>query len=152
VTGDARTSVAELPSDAYDLVVGDAFGSVSVPWHLTTTEFVGEVERVLRLDGVYVMNVIDRGPLDLLRAEVATVQETFPHVAVLHRPGVLAGSGGNFVVVASRVELPVEELRARAAEQADPAVVLSGDELQDLVGDVAVLTDDFAPVDQLLTT
>ena len=47
--------------DSRDLVVGDAFGGVSVPWHLATREAVAEVRRVLRDDGVYVANLIDHG-------------------------------------------------------------------------------------------
>ena len=151
-TGDARTSVADLPDGSYDVVVGDAFGSVAVPWHLTTVEFVAEVDRVLRPDGAYVMNIIDRGPLDFLRAELATLRTSFPHLAVLHRPGAVDGSGGNLVVVASQAELPLQELEARAARLTDPAAMLAGEALGELIGDAPVLTDDFAPVDQLLTT
>ena len=29
-----------------DLVVGDAFGGLSVPWHLTTTEVIAEIDRI----------------------------------------------------------------------------------------------------------
>ncbi len=58
-TGDARLGIRDEPDDSRDLVVGDAFGSLSVPWHLTTREFLREVDRVLRPGGVYVENVID---------------------------------------------------------------------------------------------
>jgi hypothetical protein len=33
--GDARLGIRDEPDDSRDLVVGDAFGSLSVPWHLT---------------------------------------------------------------------------------------------------------------------
>ncbi|WP_363093735.1 fused MFS/spermidine synthase [Pseudonocardia sp. 73-21] len=56
--GDARTSLDRLPSASADVVVGDAFGSRSVPWHLATAEFADDVHPVLR-PGVYVPNVID---------------------------------------------------------------------------------------------
>ena len=64
-TGDARMSILDEPSGAYDLVVGDAFSSRSVPWHLTTREFLAEVRRVLRPDGVYALNLLDGGELEL---------------------------------------------------------------------------------------
>ena len=35
--GDGRIGIRDRPDDSADLVVGDAFGSLSVPWHLTTT-------------------------------------------------------------------------------------------------------------------
>ena len=48
---DARLGLGRLADDSRDLVLGDAFGGVSVPWHLTTRETVREVERVLTADG-----------------------------------------------------------------------------------------------------
>ena len=35
---DGRLGLRRLADDSRDLVVGDAFGGVSVPWHLTTRE------------------------------------------------------------------------------------------------------------------
>ena len=49
--GDARLSVDDFADDSFDVVVGDAFGGQSVPWHLTTTEFIAKIDRVLRDDG-----------------------------------------------------------------------------------------------------
>jgi SAM-dependent methyltransferase len=66
--GDARLGIRDEPDDSRDLVVGDAFGSLSVPWHLTTREFLGEVDRVLRPGGVYVQNVIDYPSFRFARA------------------------------------------------------------------------------------
>ena len=40
-----------LADDSRDLVLGDAFGGVSVPWHLTTREMVREIDRVLTEEG-----------------------------------------------------------------------------------------------------
>ena len=60
--------------------------------------------------------------------------------------------GGNVVAVASRSPLPAEALAARGWPTRDLAwQVAEGAELDRFVGDAAVLTDDFAPVDQLLT-
>ena len=59
------------------LVIGDAFGGLAVPWHLTTTEFLDEVARVLRPDGAYVANLIDYPPLGFFRAEAATAATRF---------------------------------------------------------------------------
>lgn len=149
--GDARIGVRRQPDAGYDLVVGDAFGHLAVPWHLTTAEFVADVRRVLRPDGVYVLNVIDYPPARFLAAEVATIRSVFPEVAVISRPEALAGKiGANFVVVAAAAKLPLERLRVRLAALATPTVVVSGPELSAVVGDARILTDDFAPVDQLI--
>ncbi len=67
---DARVGLRELPGGSYDVVVGDAVGGVSVPWHLTTRETVLDVRRTLRPGGVYALNVIDYPPASLARAEL----------------------------------------------------------------------------------
>ena len=67
--GDARVTLRGEPTDSADLVVGDAFGGVAVPWHLTTEEFARDIRRVLRPDGLYLLNVIDYEPRALVRAE-----------------------------------------------------------------------------------
>ncbi|HST65469.1 MAG TPA: fused MFS/spermidine synthase, partial [Mycobacteriales bacterium] len=41
--GDARTGLREQPAGRYDLAVGDAFGGLAVPWHLTTRQVAEQV-------------------------------------------------------------------------------------------------------------
>lgn len=152
--GDARMLIGERPDHSVDLVVGDAFGHLVVPWHLATREMAAEVRRVIRPGGVYAQNVIDHPPLRFIRAEVATVAAEFPHVALIAPPAALAGEqGANFVIVASDAALPLEALRDRLVTSADgPVTVLSGAALDEFVDDAMVLTDEYAPVDQLLAT
>ena len=150
--GDARTAITRQPGGAYDVVIGDAFGSLAVPWHLTTAEMVGQVRRVLRPGGVYLLNVIDFPPLALARAEAATLLEAFDDVALMAVPGTLAGEGGgNLVLVASDRALPVDALLKRAGERGEPASVVGRATVERFAGQAQVLTDDNAPVDQLLT-
>jgi spermidine synthase len=153
--GDARSTITDGPAGAHDLVIGDAFGGVAVPWHLATVEFTRKVEQRLRPGGVYTMNLIDYGPRSFLRAELATLGAVFDHVAVLGRPGSFGeatrGVGGNYVVVASDAPLPVEAIRAANSRRGQADDLLLGAELERFVGDAQVLTDDHAPVDQLLT-
>ena len=151
--GDARVELAALPAGAADLVVGDAFGGVAVPWHLTTREFVADVRRVLRPGGVYAANVIDYPPLAFARAQVATLLAVFEHVAIVARPERIAGrDGGNLVLLASDAPLPLAELDDRARAADPPHAVAARAQVQRFAGDAGVLTDDRAPVDQLLTT
>ncbi|HYH25622.1 MAG TPA: fused MFS/spermidine synthase [Blastococcus sp.] len=149
---DGRVALAEEPTGGRDLVVGDAFGGLSVPWQLTTREAVGLVDAALADDGVYALNLIDHPPLSFVRAELATLRSVFGHVLLLARAPVLAGEdGGNLVAVASQRPLP-EEAVAEALGRRDLAwQVAGGTALDRFVGDEDVLTDDFAPVDQLLT-
>ncbi|ALE86185.1 hypothetical protein XF36_26135 [Pseudonocardia sp. HH130629-09] len=152
-TGDARVNLAALPDDSADLVVGDAFGARSVPWHLSTTEFLDEVARVLRPGGVYVLNVIDRYPLDLVRAATATVESRFATTMLLARPDEFApGGGGNVVVVASDRPLDPAALDAAVARAGEAGAVLDPARTAAFTAGTPVLTDDRAPVDQLITT
>jgi spermidine synthase len=150
--GDARVGLQDEPAGERDLVVGDAFGGLSVPWQLTTVEALRLVENALTADGVYAVNLIDHPPLAFVRAELATLRQVFPEVLLLARAPVVAGEdGGNVVAVASRRPLPAEEIAAALAGQELAWQVVGGAELSAFVGDADVLTDDFAPVDQLLT-
>ncbi|MDT0268854.1 fused MFS/spermidine synthase [Streptomyces sp. DSM 44915] len=149
---DARLGLRRLADDSRDLVVGDAFGGVSVPWHLTTREAVGDIGRVLRPEGRYAVNMIDHGELAFVRAAVSTLRAEFAHVALAAEPGAFDGTGGgNFVAVASDAPFDPAAWAARLTERGAGWRVVTGAELADWVGDAEVLTDDFAPVDQLLT-
>ncbi len=152
-TGDARVNLRALAADSQDLVIGDAFGGEAVPWHLTTVEFVRQIRAVLRPDGVYALNLIDFDDRGFARAEVATLRAVFEHVAVIAPRDRLEGeAGGNFVVVASDAALPVDAIQSRNTSRGDDDTVL-GDavRLDRFVGDARVLTDEHAPVDQLIS-
>lgn len=159
VFGDARLGLDEVEPASQDLVIGDAFGGVSVPWHLTTVEFVDDIRSRLRPGGVYALNMIDYPDLGFARAELATMAAVFDHVAVLAPQERLRGTaGGNFIMVASDEPLAVEAMLERNATRGDDEDALwttgssvPGLALEDFILDAEVLTDDHAPVDQLLT-
>lgn len=127
-----------------------------MPFHLATREAMTGVQRVLADDGVYAANLIDYGPLAFARAEVATLGAVFDHVALLGDPDTLARratteSGGNMVAVASDAPLATDALADRLDERGTGWDVLTGTGLEAWVDGAEVLTDDHAPVDQLLT-
>ena len=151
IVEDARRSLGRVDAGSADLVLGDAFSGLSVPWHLTTVEFVEAIDDVLAPGGIYTMNVIDYGDLDFVRAETRTLMEAFEHVAVFAPPAYLEGSaGGNFVLAASPAEIDVDAVAARIAARNGEEEALTGAELEAFVGDAPLLTDDFAPVDQMI--
>jgi spermidine synthase len=152
LTGDARLGVRAEPTSRYDLVVGDAFGGVAVPWHLTTREFIKDIRDVLTPRGSYIVNMIDFPPTDFVRAEIATLGEVFDHV-VLIAPVELVdrSSGGNFIVVASDAPIDESAIDRRIVARRGNERLYSGADLADFVGGARPLTDDHAPVDQLLT-
>jgi spermidine synthase len=155
VSGDARRSVADLArtidregGPRFDLIIGDAFGGIAVPWHLTTRESAADLHALLSPDGLYLLNLIDHGPRDLLRAEIATLMDVFAHVAVLEGSD---GRGGNHVILASDRPLPLAAIEARNRSRGRDDTLVTGAALEALTTGARILTDDHAPVDQLLT-
>ncbi len=148
---------------SYDFIFGDAFNDLSVPYHLTTREFTAKLGELLKPSGVYMINVIDiyrEGLGRFLGAFVATSRESFPYVYVFS-----STSDGptderdTFVVACSRQPLDLHNLGARAVDLEFEGVLFAWAEVDRLGGEMAtvlerggglILTDDFAPVDNLL--
>jgi hypothetical protein len=143
-TGDARITIRALSDASQDLVVGDAFSGMTVPWHLTTAEFAEEIQRVLRPEGVYVLNLIDGIENDFGRSELATLRSVFANVAVVvPSDDRLSRAAVNQVLIASDAPL-----RAIDFDPAD-GVLIPDDEVDAFIDGAKILTDDWAPVDQL---
>ena len=149
--GDARATIR--PTGEANVVIGDAFGGVAVPWHLTTVEFTTKVSDTLSFDGVYMMNVIDYEEKAFVKAQLATLSAVFEHVAAVGRNDAFTtrSGGGNMVLVASNTPIPLAGIVAANRARGRDDVVLTGAELAAFIVDAQPLTDDFAPVDQLLT-
>jgi hypothetical protein len=142
--GDARLELAELATDGFDVLVGDAFGGDVVPWHLTTSEIVAEYDRLLRSDGVYVMNLIDGDESRFARAQMTTLAEHFDHVAVLlPAEDDLPTVPFNQIIVASDVPFATFVIPDGAGRLVEGASAI------EYIGDAQVLTDNFAPAEQL---
>ncbi|HVG94969.1 MAG TPA: fused MFS/spermidine synthase [Planctomycetota bacterium] len=157
---DARTVVrdAARSSDVrYDLVYMDAFGDLGVPWHLTTLDFVRDVKSAMPPGGVYFANsidVFDSGRF--VGAMYATLRAAFAHVEVI---GVSRWDAWvqNFVFVASDTPLDLDDLERRDPSSRDGRGTLDvyrypRADFEALVERVHAvpLTDDFAPVEDLL--
>ncbi|MEM7095257.1 MAG: fused MFS/spermidine synthase [Actinomycetota bacterium] len=139
--GDARLGFAELDTDTYELIIGDAFGSEAVPWHLTTSEVAAEIDRLLRPGGIYAVNIIDGPDGRFAAALMATLGEHFDHLGVIEPTDVRESNRlFNRLLVVSDAPLP--ELDIASAD----GRFVNGDPW----GDGRILTDNFAPVDQLI--
>jgi MFS family permease len=143
--GDARVSMLDVPDDSADVVVGDAFTGYTVPWHLTTVEWLEEIKRVLKPNGFYAMNLIDFEPRDFLKAELATFLEVFKEVKLV---AVEEGSANTVLFGADR---PLPRLVPPAARRIEKRYSYPRSELFRYAGGTEPLRDDFAPVDQLRT-
>ncbi|MFJ8936300.1 spermidine synthase [Streptomyces sp. NPDC102365] len=139
---DARDGLAKVPDGWADLVIADVFSGARTPAHLTSGEFLTEVRRVVKADGLYAANLADGPPLAHLRGQIATAAGVFPELALVADPTVLRGKRfGNAVLVASGRPLPVAELTRRAASDPHPARVEHGKALTDFTGGAIPVTD-----------
>ncbi|MFC9791713.1 spermidine synthase [Streptomyces sp. NPDC057695] len=139
---DARAGLAKVQDGWADLVIADVFSGARTPAHLTSTEFLGEVRRVLRPGGFYAANLADGPPLTHLRGQIATAAAVFPELALAADPTVLRGRRfGNAVLLASDRELPVAELTRRVATDPHPGRVEHGRALADFAGGAVPVTD-----------
>ncbi|MEV6328401.1 fused MFS/spermidine synthase [Streptomyces sp. NPDC051909] len=139
---DARAGLGKVQDGWADLIIADVFSGARTPAHLTSTEFLAEVRRVLRPGGFYAANLADGPPLAHLRGQIATAAAVFPELALAADPTVLRGRRfGNAVLLASDRELPVAELTRRVATDPHPGRVEHGRALADFTGGAAAVTD-----------
>ena len=142
---EGATGLGELRSACADALVLDAFAGDRVPAGLTTDTFLADVHRVLRPDGLLVMNLADQGPLGFALRAAAGVRARFADVLLAASPGVLRGRRfGNVLVIGGRERLPVGELSRRAAGATFPYRVVHGADLIALIGAALPFTDDDA--------
>ncbi|MGQ9628247.1 MAG: fused MFS/spermidine synthase [Anaerolineae bacterium] len=156
---DARIFLNDLRQvrGEYDLVYGDAFNGYAVPYHLTTLEFNEIVKRILKEDGFYLANVIDRYTKGhFLRAYLHTLEQTFPYVYVV--PATNCWEGGcrsTFVFIAGAQPLDSAALQQSITDPARAWILemLWSEEQKErflAAGRAVLLTDDYAPVDNLI--
>ncbi len=123
--GDARALLERRPDASADVVVGDAFSGTEVPRHLTTVEFAEEVRRVLRPEGVYLLNVIDGAPPVVAPSVAAALLETFASVVVFgEREAAHGRRSGNVLLAASGRSLDPAALERRLSTGPHPSVIL----------------------------
>jgi spermidine synthase len=167
VNGDARLWLADhADGRTYDIVYGDAFNDFSVPFHLTTKEFVELVHARTAPHGIYAMNVIDDYRFGgVLSSFIATLEEVFPYVEVAPLdPNWTAPRRNTYVLIASNEPIDREawkEAGRRAyAERLAGPVSLTLEEATFFVPRAEVeaflaerrslvLTDDYVPIDHL---
>ena len=156
---DARMAVPRLPNGEYDLVVGDAFNDITVPYHLTTREFNEQIMALLNEQGIYAISVADRLHSGrFLRAYVSTLQRTFPYVYIMRDdPRWDDDSRYTYLVVGSLLPLSAntfEEANFQAGRGQPITQFMPEDTFESWLNSRknVLLTDDYAPVDNLMAS
>jgi tetratricopeptide (TPR) repeat protein/MFS family permease len=136
----------------YDFIYEDALNDCAVPFQLATKEFNGKIAGLLADDGVYMIHLFDACRSGrLLGAVVNTVKETFPHVHVIAGQGGFPSPCDTSVVVAAKRELDPQAILEENNKHLRFSVLDDSeiDSLKERCGGI-VLTDDYAPVENLL--
>lgn len=160
---DGRLFLART-KEQYDIILLDAYFTDAMPFHLATRQFFELAQRKLTPNGIIVANLISAvtGPSGkIVRAFVRTQRQVFPqsYIFAARRPdNVSTDTVQNVIVIATRDKqrVDIKEIikRASALDKS-----LFPEPLQDIAiayfdrplpEDVPILTDDFAPTDNLL--
>jgi spermidine synthase len=157
---DGRLMLNQLERDhagQYDLIIGDAFNDLSIPYHLTTAEFDQNLKRLMKDDGLYLALVIDklRGG-KFMPAYTKTVLSVWPAAQVLSdaepwqssAPSTYVVAAGNYPVDPARLA----GARGQGAGGGIATHIMPGDLMHDWLeaSGAPMLTDDYAPVDNLI--
>jgi spermidine synthase len=148
----------------WDVIALDTFYADSIPFHMTTLEFLDVLRTRLAPGGVVVVNTIGsiRGSGSrLFRSLYKTYATEFPTVLIhpVADPGYTDESLSNLIIVATEGAAPSKAflrsrwaaIRARARTAPDLArAIRNRHEGAIPLRDVPTLTDDYAPTDSLL--
>ncbi len=150
---DARAALQRERGETYDVIVGDVFHDITVPYHLLTREFAELVASRLAEGGIYALNMVDSFPrARLVESVYRTLRSVFAEVDVWidHLPE--QPTRVTYVLHARQAGPPLPDrltarhgLRREWYRVTEPVTRgLSG------AHEVPLLTDDYAPVERLV--
>ena len=158
VAADGRSWLAAQPPERrYSVIAIDAYRPPYIPFQLATMEFFEIVRDHLAADGVVAVNAArSKDDYSLVNALAATMAQVFPSVYIVDE-STEGWSLGNSLVVATMQPTTLDDFLANAAtldpaaqpllsEMATRAIVTARP--ANLAG--AVLTDDKAPIEQII--
>ena len=143
----------------YDVIFIDAYNDLSMPYHLTTKEFAQLLKDIMEPEGILLTNIIDSFPKGaFLPSYIRTLQEVFGEGNV-HLISIFPNFEGSristFVVMTGRGKVDIRGfesyVRTGLGERATSAVV--PEDVKDAFMKKSysvVLSDDYAPVDNLI--
>ena len=150
---DARKVLEAEPQHYFDVIVGDVFHDIAVPYHLVSREYAQLLHSRLTSDGMYVLNVVDAHPDPrLLKSIVKTLRRVFPHVQVWLEAWPEHPERVTYVVSASKSRLMPQTIQAQQGFERQWQEYTS---LLETVGtrfdELPELTDDLSPVERLIS-
>lgn len=140
----------------YDVIFIDAYNDLSIPYHLTTKEFAGELKSLMKPDGILLTNIIDNFQKGaFLPSYIRTLREVFgDRVHLISVSPDFENTGiSTFIVLAGNID--IRDFKAFIENNIGgnaASAVVPEDLLNELISKrySVVLTDGYAPVDNLI--
>jgi spermidine synthase len=145
-------TLANKPEKNYDVIVGDVFHDITIPYHLVTLEYMRLIKSRLKENGIYLMNLVDAFPdPKLLKSIFRTLEQEFKEVQIYLQTLPEEPARLTYVLIAGKNlqkhDIIKAEMSARSWMNVT-SVILDNDTP---VAVLPVLTDDFSPVDRLIS-
>lgn len=160
ITMDGRNYVSGLlekerkgePIQRYDFVYGDTFNGFSVPYQMVTREFNDKIAALLTDEGIYMLNIIDMYDSGkFLGALVNTIRKTFDTFYIVSQlfPH---SECNNFIIIAGKQPFSLEGLGREKMLAHLLLEIFNTSQIEALAKKAGqiILTDDYAPVENLL--
>ncbi|MEN6615656.1 MAG: fused MFS/spermidine synthase [Syntrophorhabdus sp.] len=146
-------------TEKYDLVFTDAYNDISIPYHLTTKEFLQQIKDRMNPGGILMSNIIDNFQRGLfLPSYIKTLRQVFGEKNVYLisvSPNFRNVKISTFIVVAGNGDFDIASFQSfikdHLRERATSAIVPE-DLMQEFINrkDAIVIHDDHAPIDNLV--
>jgi len=145
--------------EKYDIVFIDAYNDLSIPYHLTTKEFAGQIRNLLKPNGIVLTNIIDNFQKGaFLPSYMRTLQEVFGdknvHLISISPQFEKIGTS-TFIVLTGRDDLNIKDFESfikGSLEGGFTSAVVPESLTKEFIkrNPSVILKDDYAPVDNLI--
>ncbi|HPP06230.1 MAG TPA: fused MFS/spermidine synthase, partial [Syntrophorhabdaceae bacterium] len=145
--------------EKYDLIFTDAYNDLSIPYHLTTKEFLQQLKDIMKPNGLLMSNIIDNFQKGaFLPSYMKTLAEVFGKdniYLVSINPDFENTKISTFIVIASKDRMDIDDfvrfVRTELKEHAKSYVV-PREIVENFINKkyAIVIRDDYAPVDNLI--
>ena len=145
---EAVDGITKVAAESVDVVIWDLYDGPRAVTAALDFAALWLLRRVLKPDGIAILNVSDVMPFAVVRPVLAGLGAVTQTTALLAEPATLRGRrSGNCVLVGGPESLPIHMIRRQAAAAPARARVVAGDSMTEFVGTAVPATAD-APLPQ----
>lgn len=150
---DARIQL-QKETRQFDVIIGDAFHDIAIPPHLVTREMAGLIKNNLNENGIYILNVVDAFPNSkMVIAIMKTLKSEFKYVDAWLDNIPESETRLTYVISASERPISKDQIRSKRGLSRQWFKVTSPlEKVSTHIGTIPLLTDDYAPVESLMST